>query len=133
MFPAELERNAYRANNGEFGWTREQIPQVVEVLCSQAMAILGGELWYLNEEGRIKPSVPQRQGPSVLYCWNTERDGAESWPNFVNRGAADALAVAERWPEAGELPPGLPGRILCNLTWVSESEFQELANTKSRL
>lgn len=127
MFPPELERNAYRTSNGEFGWTREQIPQVVEILRTHAMGILGGELWYLDEEGRIKPSVPQRHGPSVLYCWNTDRHKAEPWRNFVERGAADALAVAERWPEPGDLSPNLPGQTLCNLSWVSEPEFEKRA------
>jgi hypothetical protein len=32
MFPPELERDAFRADNGEFGWTRAQIPQVVNTL-----------------------------------------------------------------------------------------------------
>ncbi len=30
MFSPELERDAFRASNGEFGWTRGQIPAVVE-------------------------------------------------------------------------------------------------------
>jgi hypothetical protein len=44
MFPPELERNAFRASNGEFGWTRAQIPLVVNVLRSHGIGILGGEL-----------------------------------------------------------------------------------------
>jgi len=134
MFPPELERDAYRADNGEFGWTRGQIPQVVEILRAHAMGILGGELWYLNEtEGWIKQSVPQREGPSALCCWTTERDEAEPWPDFVERGAADALAAAERWPESTDQPPGLPGQVLYNLTWVSEAEFETLARQRDAL
>ncbi|MGA9882539.1 MAG: hypothetical protein WBQ34_02345 [Candidatus Acidiferrales bacterium] len=124
-FLPELERSAYRAGNGEFGWTREQTPQVIGILRAHAMAILGGELWYVKD-GRITPSVPQREGPSALYCWSTERDGGESWPSFVEHGATDALAAAERWPEPGELPPSLPGQILCNLSLASEAEFEDL-------
>jgi hypothetical protein len=126
MFPPELERGAYRADNGEFGWTREQIPKVVEILRAHAMGILGGELWYVKD-GQITPSVPRREEPSALYCWNTERDGGEPWTNFVERGATDALLAAERWPESTDLSPNPPGQVLYNLTWVSEAEFEALA------
>jgi hypothetical protein len=44
MFPPELESRAFRADNGEFGWTREQIPSVVNILHGHCLAILGGEL-----------------------------------------------------------------------------------------
>jgi len=42
MFPLELESNAFRAGD-EFGWTREQIPLVVDFLRSHGMGVLGGE------------------------------------------------------------------------------------------
>ena len=42
MFPPELERDAFRADNGEFGWTRAQIPLVVDVLRSHAMGFSAG-------------------------------------------------------------------------------------------
>ena len=44
VFPSNLERDAFRADNGELGWTRAQIPLVVNVLRSQRVGILGGEL-----------------------------------------------------------------------------------------
>lgn len=50
MFPLELECDAFRTANGEFGWTREQVPLVVEVLRSHGMGILGGELWWVRDE-----------------------------------------------------------------------------------
>ena len=124
MFPPELEGDAFRADNGEFGWTRVQIPLVLEILRSHAIGILGGELWWVRDgfmgwEG----CIPQRHGPPALYNWVTEPRSGEPWPQFVERGASDALAVVERWPAPEDLPPGLPGRILYNLTWVSEADY----------
>jgi hypothetical protein len=49
MFPPELLRDAFPADNGEFGWTRAQIPEVVNILRSYEMAILGGELWWVKD------------------------------------------------------------------------------------
>jgi hypothetical protein len=37
MFPPELERDAFQTANGEFGWTREQIPLIVEVFARRAI------------------------------------------------------------------------------------------------
>lgn len=104
MFPAQLERNAFRADNGEFGWTRAQIPRVIEILCSHAMGILGGELWRISDGvPGWRGAIPQREGPPGVYVWNTERRSGEDWQNFVKGGASDALAAVERWPEPGDL------------------------------
>jgi hypothetical protein len=126
MFPPSLERHAFRSANGELGWPREQIPLVVNVLRSQRLGILGGELWWVrkNAEG-WGGLIPQRHGPPAVYVWNTERRLGEAWEGFVERGASDALAAVERWPRPEDLPDDLSGRILYNLTSVSEFENQD--------
>jgi hypothetical protein len=127
MFPPELERVAFRTDNGEFGWTREQILQVVDVLRSQGMGILGGERWWLRDEPTsCYGLIPQRHGSPGVYTWESDRLPAESWSDFVARGASEALAYVERWSAELDLPPGLEGRILYNLTWISESEYERL-------
>jgi hypothetical protein len=129
MFPPEVERDAFRADNGEFGWTGAQIPMVVDVLLSRGMGILGGELWWVRDgSSDWFDSIPQKHGPPGVYPWETNRRPGEPWPHFVERGAADALAAVERWPAPEDLPPDLPGRILYNLTWVSEVEFTQLSS-----
>jgi hypothetical protein len=123
MFPPELERGAFRASNGEFGWTRAQIPVVVEALQADGLAILGGELWWVRDGFADWVGViPQRHGPPGVYHWETTREPGEPWPHFGERGASDALAAVERWPTPTDLPPDLLGRILYNLTWVSDVE-----------
>jgi hypothetical protein len=130
MFPTELEREAFRASNGEFGWTRAQIPAVVGLLRSRGIGILGGELWWVREgSADWVGSIPQRDGPPGVYVWETKHEPGESWPHFVERGTSSALAAVERWPTPGDLPPNLPGWILYSLTWVSDVEFEKL-NTK---
>ncbi len=124
MFPIELERDAFRTGNGEFGWTRAQISTAVEVLRARGIGILGGELWWVRDGTAIwHGCVPQRHGPPGVYTWVTERRTEEPWQDFVERGVAEALAAVERWPEPGDLPPDLPGRILYNLTWISKVAY----------
>jgi hypothetical protein len=123
MFPPELQA-AFRADNGEFGWTRKQIPLVVDVLRRRSLAILGGELWWVREVVPGWDLIPQRNGAFAVYPWATNRRPAEPWPTFVERCAAETLSSVERWPALIDLPPDMTGQILCNLTWVSEVEFE---------
>jgi hypothetical protein len=128
MFPPELENNAFRASNGEFGWSRAQIPAVVDVLRSHGIGILGGELWWIRDGFTDWVSlIPQRHGPPSVYVWETKCEPGESWPHFVERSALDALAAVGRWPMQGDLQPDLHGRILYNLTWASHAEFKKLS------
>jgi hypothetical protein len=127
MFPPELEQHAFRASNGEFGWTRAQIPSVVDILHSRGIGILGGELWWVRDGFTdYRGTIPQQQGLPGVYTWETKREINESWSHFVERGASDALAAVRRWPAPSDLPADLPGRIFYNLTWVSEAEFKKL-------
>jgi len=127
MFSPELEREAFRASNGEFGWTRAQTPVVVEVLRSHGIGILGGELWWVRDGCTDWGLIPQRHGPPGVYVWETKHELGEPWSHFTERSASEALAAVERWPSPGDLPPDLPGRILCNVTWASEAEFTKLS------
>jgi hypothetical protein len=130
MFPPELEHDAFRASNGEFGWTRAQIPAVVEALLSHGIGILGGELWWIRDGfTEWVGHIPQRHGPPGVYVWETKRSPDESWPHFVERSASEALASVERWPMLGDLPADLDGRILYNLTFVSSAEYEALSTT----
>ena len=70
--------------------------------------------------------IPQRHGAPAVYPWETKPLPEEPWLNFIERAAADSLAAVERWPEPGDLPDDLVGRVLYNLTWVSEAEYQNL-------
>ena len=75
MFPPKLERNAFRASNGELGWTRSEICLVVEVLSSRDIGILGGELWWVKDDSTNRVGIiPQRHGPPAVYKWETKRE-----------------------------------------------------------
>jgi hypothetical protein len=121
MFPVELERDAFRAGNGEYGWTHAQVPLVIDILRGRGLGILGGELWWVRPGGTAW-ELP----PSGVYVWDTERHPGESWGDFVERGASEALAAVQRCHEAEGIRADQLGRLLYNFTWVSEEEFERL-------
>jgi hypothetical protein len=121
--PDYLTVAAFRTTNGEFAWTRAQALEVVATLAGRNVAILGGELWWvLAAAGDWSGMIPQESGPDAVYAWETKRLRDESWPAFVQRCASETLAAVKELPRVGELRLNLPGRILYNLTWASESE-----------
>jgi hypothetical protein len=124
MFPTELAGRAFRASNGEFGWTREDARLAVRIVARQRLAILGGELWWVLEGATTWTGlIPQRRGPAAVYPWETVRMNGEAWAAYVERCADDSLQAISRWPAPDDLPADLQGRILYNLTWVSETEY----------
>lgn len=127
MFSPDVERRAFRASNGEFGWNRDDARLVVQILAQHRQAILGGELWWVPPcATEWDGSIPQRVGPPGVYAWETTRQAEETWDAFVARCAKDSLSAIDRWPGVDDLPLDLEGRVLYNLTWVSEIEFQRM-------
>ncbi|MBI1852095.1 MAG: hypothetical protein HYR85_17285 [Planctomycetes bacterium] len=127
MFSEEMRKEAFKATNGEFGWTRAQVPRIVEILTERDFAILGGELWWVLDGALTwNGLIPQRTGADAVYPWETKQHRDEPWSEFVRRCASDTIAAVSTWPRSGDLPSNLPGRVLYNLTWVSEAEYDEL-------
>jgi hypothetical protein len=108
---------AFRASNGECGWTREQGLNVIAILRNQLLAILGGELWMvLNGSSNWTGLIPQREGPDAVYAWETKRYPKEDWTTDVNWCAADSRTAVEKWLDSDNLSPNMKGRILYNFT-----------------
>ena len=124
LFPTELTSRAFRADNGEFGWSRGDAPVAIAILAKARRAILGGELWWVPPGATEWGLVPQRHGPHAVYHWDTQRIPGESWHSYVERCARESAEAVTRWPGVDDLPPNLEGRVLYNMTWVSESEYE---------
>ena len=126
-FPDDLEKRAFRAGNGELGWTRQDARAAISVLEDGQRAILGGELWWVPEgETQWTGIIPQRVGHPAVYHWETEREPGEAWPAYVHRCGLESLQAVDALPGSDDLPTDLSGSILYNLTWVSEAEFLNL-------
>jgi hypothetical protein len=90
VFPEELEATTFRASNGEYGWTRDQIPVVLIILAQHGLAVLGGELWWVPAGSRRWIGlIPQCTGPPAVYSWTWVRRSGETWESVVARSLAE--------------------------------------------
>jgi hypothetical protein len=120
IIPEELMARAFVATNGEAAWPTSDVAAVLDVLVHHKMSVLGGELWWLLPgSGGVSGSIPQRQGSSGIYSWETTRRQGEEWDAFLKRCAGDSLEAVRRWENRRNLPDDFQGRVLVNLTWVA--------------
>src|SRR5579863_4943189 len=84
MFPPELERGAFRASNGEYGWTRAQISVVVEVLRSdQRQPGTAAKCAETTYTVTYPPLLSSSSSGNFICC-----NGDEPFKNFVGKKPA---------------------------------------------
>ena len=118
----ELVRHAFRESNGEFAWRRADVDHVVAALLDAGAAILGGEVWWLEPDGRTwYACVPQASGIPGHWTWSIDRIAGESWSTYSERCAQEARARVAQWPRADDVAPNLAGEPVYNLTWSADT------------
>jgi hypothetical protein len=113
-FPAELAAEVF-VRSGEAAWRPALAVSVVGWLTTHGFAVLGTEAW-LHEGGLIQ---------SVPYFQSVNRKDNEDWSSFVTRTAVQTSDYLKAF--AGKFAK--EGDVFINITWVSESEFQNLKAT----
>jgi hypothetical protein len=128
VIPADLEQTAYRDPNGELAWARDDALRLIGAVAGQELAISSGEVWFVPEGARQWTAlVPQRASARPgAYAWATQREAGEDWAAFVARCRTEASTSVSRMPGQDDLPDNLAGRILYNLNWLGEAEFDDL-------
>ena len=124
-FPLEIESKAFKAENGEYAWLKENIPAAVEALVQKGFAILGGEVWLVR--GREINAAPLlKTGPCGIFHWESKRaDSSESWSQFVQRSAGETLQAVHNMNVEDEIVAQPEAKIFYNITWCSEEELSK--------
>jgi hypothetical protein len=126
-FSAELLTRAYRAQNGEYAWTRSYVGAAVAQLAAAGEAILGGEVWVVVGAKAILAIIPDRAGANKVYHWSVPSRGRnEPWPDFVRRAAAVALDAVEGLRAEEDVRADLAPFVRYNLTYVGQAEYATL-------
>jgi hypothetical protein len=97
-FPERLSASAFESSE-DVAWEQKNCAAVVDWLRKNAYAILGIELWLIEENG-IRTAIRTKSGPAI-YVSNCDPVKGESWGSYVERSAqvaAEQIALFH-WPE----------------------------------
>jgi hypothetical protein len=123
--PEDLRATMFAASNGEVAWPIEHAVDAVTWIASKDLAVLGGEAWLVEDDGRITGLIPVEGSTiSAVRGWVADdRRPNESWSDFVQRCRREAVAAlqaessgATREISATTLPP-----LLYNVTFEAEA------------
>lgn len=90
--PRILIEKSFCAQSGELAWKPDDILDVLKAVGEAGVQILGGELWYVDELGRIHGAVPLRGSLATgVFSWSTSgRYRHEPWVEFCKHAAVDS-------------------------------------------
>ncbi len=129
QFPPDFYAHTFTARNGERAWRPSLIPAVVRFLIREGYAILGGEYWCVSPgTDRWTGLIPTIDGSTTVFSWETKRNDSEMWDDYIARCAQDTILTVQEWALPGGIVPSVVDNIFCNLTWVSEVEYDRLLN-----
>jgi len=123
----KVEKAAFRLQNGELAWKRDDLAAAVEELVESGQAILGGEIWFVHN-GTVTGVLPTGSGEMTVMRWECpDRSVGQAWADFVRECAEETTeAVAEL--QAEEVLKHYPGgQTYYNLTWSDETEYERLS------
>jgi hypothetical protein len=122
-FPQEFARAAFRASNGEAAWSPSIAASVSTWLGAHGFAVLGTELWVIRQDGTICSLPLGSSGRPEVHGNTVNREKSETWDAFTCRAAAETSKYLQSFNPA-EIHE--EGELRFNITWVSETEFQQL-------
>jgi hypothetical protein len=122
--PGDLLARAFRARNGELAWRREDALAVAEALAAGGQAILGGEVWLVDDDGWWDPRLPTDDGTEpAVRTWAPvppERQASESWSEFCARARDYTAAVLAAAEAEALVPAPLRARLRYHLSVTTE-------------
>ena len=120
--PTELTEGAFRAEDGEYAWKRNALPEVLNKIAALGFAILGGEVWAVHE-GKIWGTIPTKDGgPSGVWHWEIERRSGETWADFCKRSAKESLRETLAMRVEDAVRSDMRECIYFNICWTDKRD-----------
>jgi hypothetical protein len=120
-FPPELAREAF-ISGGEAAWPPRPASMAVEWFAAHGFAVLGTELWLL-QNGAIQSLPVGLSGMREVHGNTVERGVEEAWSAFVSRANAETIAYLQSFQFAEIVEEG---EVYFNVVWVSEADLESL-------
>jgi hypothetical protein len=118
-FPPELAVAAFTGTN-EVAWPPAVAVAAVEWLSMHGYAILGTELWLLQDSG-IQSLPIGLSGMREVHGNTVNRRSQEAWSSFVERAGAETRAYLQAFKPSDIVERG---QLFFNVTWASEADFK---------
>ena len=88
--PAKFLTGAYHPSLFIYAFKRNVLDKLFEELLQSNIAILGGEVW-LVEDGQSFGVIPLRDGSKTVLNWKISSLKGEEWFDFVGRSVKETL------------------------------------------
>jgi hypothetical protein len=125
QLPERIRKLAYQSENGELAWKREDILQVVSILSELDIAVLGGEIWAIDN-GNIYGALPLKNGNTSVFHWSIDKQTSEDWNSFVKRSIDNTLKAIKGLIPEKDVKTELVNNLYYNLTLCSKENFNKL-------
>jgi hypothetical protein len=117
-FPPELAAEAFVATN-EAAWPPTSAAAVVDWFSAHGYAVLGTELWLLQDAG-IQSLPIGLSGMREVHGNTVNRESEEAWTSFVARAGAETRAYLQAFKPSDIVERG---QLFFNITWISGADF----------
>ena len=126
--PDDVLARAFRARNGELAWSRQDAVTVAETLAAGGQAIVGGEVWLVDDDGWWDPRLPTGDGTApAVHSWTPVppyRQTSETWADFCARARDYTAAVLAAAEAEALVPASLHHRLRYHLTATPEAAYR---------
>jgi hypothetical protein len=126
MLPTEITAKAFHSQSDEYAWQRADVLAAIEAISSNALAVLGGEVWII-QRNEILALPPLKTGGNAVIGWDTrEKAKTETWEEFVDRTAQETIAAIDSLKAEDEVKTELADKVYYNIVFVNEAEYAAL-------
>jgi hypothetical protein len=121
--PKEIVSIAFIANDGEYAWQREHIFAALRAIAETGQAILGGDVWTL-ENGEVCSIFPNTRG---IRMWNTESQKPdELWADYCQRTLSESINEIEKTQLENTVSQELQKLIFFNPIYIEKNDIKSL-------
>jgi hypothetical protein len=120
-FPFVLAAAAF-SRGKEVAWPPMLAARAVEWFGTHGYAVLGTELWLLQDEA-IQSLPIGLSGKGEVHGNTVNRKSHEVWGSFVVRAAAETQAYLQSFKPSDIVEHG---EVYFNVVWASEADYQQL-------
>ena len=114
--------SAFGAGDGAYAWKKEALPTVLEALAAEDLAVVGGEIWGLQDFA-IYPALPTRHGDTRIFSWSAPNKTPDTkWPAYVDECIRYAYRAVQDLDAESQVAPSVRNQLVYHLPFYNEPD-----------